>query len=80
MELIAMIFLLVGGIISLVGSIWFLIVAFKESILWGVGCFLIPFVSLIFLIMHIDKAGKPFGVSLLGTVILVMGSLIAGGI
>lgn len=41
-----------GLAILFIGTIWFLIVAFSENILWGLGClFLVP-VSLIFLIMH----------------------------
>lgn len=47
-----MILLAVGFIISVVAGIWFLVVAFKQSVLWGLGCLFVPFVSLIFLIIH----------------------------
>ena len=54
------------------GGIWFLIVTFQESVGWGLGCLFVPFVSLIFLILHWDVAKKPFLVSLLGTVTYIM--------
>jgi len=34
----------------------FYIVAFKESILWGLGCLIVPFVSLVFLIVFWNDA------------------------
>jgi hypothetical protein len=61
-----------GIIMSAIGGIWFLVVAFQESVLWGLGCMFVPFVSLIFLISHWSNAAKPFGVSLLGSVIMVI--------
>lgn len=67
-----MILFVFGIIMSAIGGIWFLVVAFQESLLWGLGCLFVPFVSLIFLISHWSNAAKPFGVSLLGSVIMVM--------
>ena len=66
------ILLVFGVILSVIGGIWFLIVAFQESVLWGLGCMFVPFVSLIFLITHWRDAAKPFGVSLLGSVMVLM--------
>ena len=66
MQIIGTILLALGGITCLVGGIWFLVVAFQESVLWGLGCLLVPFVAIIFLIMHSDKALKPFLVQLVG--------------
>lgn len=64
----------VGILISAVGGIWLLVVAFQESVLWGLGCLFIPIVSLVFVIMHWEKGGKPFLVSLGGGVIAVVGA------
>ena len=68
----------IGAIIAVIAGIWFLVVAFSESVLWGLGCLLIPFVSLIFLIMHWDKAGKPFLVNVLGFALILGGSFMSG--
>ena len=39
---------------------WFLIAAFKNSILWGLGCLLLYPVSIIFLILNWSEAKNPF--------------------
>jgi hypothetical protein len=65
--------LIVGIILALVGGIGMLIVAFRESVLWGIGCLLIPLVSLIFVISHWDEAKKPFLIQLAGVVLMILG-------
>jgi hypothetical protein len=71
MEAVGMVIFAIGAIVSIIGGIWFLIVAFRQSVWWGLGCLFVPFVSLVFLIMHWRDAAKPFFVSLLGTAIIV---------
>ena len=73
MEVIGLILVAVGLIVALVGGIWFLVVAFQESVIWGLGCLFVPFVSLVFLVMHWDKAGKPFLIELAGIVPMFLG-------
>ena len=76
METLGMILVGLGVIVSLIGSIWFLVVAFRESVLWGLGCLLLSPVSLIFLILHFGDSIKPFGVSFLGSVLTIIGFII----
>lgn len=64
---------ILGFVIMLIGGLWVLIEAFKESILWGLGCLFIPIVTLVFVIMHWDKAGKPFLIQIVGMVIFAVG-------
>ena len=75
MEVIGVMLIAVGMVVSLIGGIWFLVVAFQESILWGLGCLFVPFVSLIFLIMHWDRAGKPFLIQMAGVVPMLVGMM-----
>tara|TARA_B100000609_G_scaffold187541_1_gene173064 strand:- start:508 stop:768 length:261 start_codon:yes stop_codon:yes gene_type:complete len=74
MAILGGIIFFIGIAISLVGGIWFLIEAFKESIWWGLGCLLISFVSLIFLCMHFQAVKKPFFIQLAGLALLIIGS------
>ncbi len=53
-----------------------LIAAFKESILWGLGCIFIPIVSLIFIIMHWPVAKKPFFIELAGVILMFIGIIL----
>ena len=79
MEVLGIILLIVGVVLSIIGGIWFIIVTFREGILWGLGSLFIPFVSLVFLITHWNEAGKPFGISLLGSALAVIGTVMAPG-
>lgn len=69
----------IGAIMVLIGSIWFIIAAFSESVLWGIGCIIVPFVSLFFLFSHWDKAGKPFLIQLGGFALVIVGTIAGGG-
>ena len=65
----------VGGLILLVAAVFgimLLVEAFKVHVLWGLGSIFVPFVSLIFVIMHWQVAKKPFLWNLLGAVLIVV--------
>jgi len=64
----------IGIIVYVVGCIWLCVVAFKEHVLWGLGCLFLPIVQLVFLVMHWRKALKPFFVLLLGLALFVFAS------
>ena len=55
-----------GIVLLLVGGLCFLIAAFRESLLWGLGVLLLPIVPLIFLILHWQRAKGPFFLQLYG--------------
>jgi hypothetical protein len=78
METIGTFVMFFGLIVSVIAGIWFLIAAFSENILWGLGCMFVPFVSLFFLILHWNKAGKPFLVNLVGLALLFGGAFMSG--
>lgn len=79
MFMIGILVLVVGAIIAVISGIWILVLAFQESLLWGLGSLFIPFVSLVFVIMHWDKAGKPFLINLGGGVLVGLGALMSWG-
>jgi len=68
----------IGTGLGLLGGIWLLIVAFKESIWWGLGSLFIPFVSLIFVVLHWSVAKTPFLISLLSVVMVIAGAFMMG--
>jgi len=79
MEFLGNLLVVVGLIGSLIGTLWILIVAFQESVTWGLGCILLPFpLALAFVCLHWDKAGKPFLVQLAANVSLFGGLLMVG--
>ena len=75
METLGMIIWGIGGIIAFIGWIWFLVVAFRQTIWWGLGSLFIPIVALVFLIMYWGDTAKPFLMLVLGAVIIVVVSI-----
>jgi len=68
------ILLILAGIgIALVGNIQILIMAFRESVLWGLGILFVPFVGLIFVVMRWQDCWKPFLTNVAGIVVLWIG-------
>jgi hypothetical protein len=65
-----------GFIIFLIGSFGYLIATFRTSIIWGLSCLFLPFVSFIFLFVHWKKASKPFFTSMTGIAIIFLGVLL----
>jgi hypothetical protein len=56
---------MIGGVLAmLVSLIWVVVIAFKDSIGWGIGCLLSP-VALIYVLTHRKRCKRPlivFGV------------------
>lgn len=66
---------LAGMLFAVACGLWFTYETFCESILWGLVCLIFPIASLIFLVMHWDRAGKPFLYSLIGAGAMMFGQL-----
>lgn len=52
MSLVVLALLLIGFLLSLIGGIWGLVLAFSDHVLWGLAYLLVPFASLAFFIMR----------------------------
>ena len=79
MQTLGTIVMVLGVAISAIGGIWLLITAFQESVMWGIGCLLFSPASLVFIIMHWDDAKKPFGLNVLGFLVIILGAALGGG-
>ncbi len=58
--------------IAMFSYLWLIIEGFKKHVLWGLGIFFIPLVSIVFAIMHWQVAKKPFLINLLASVLIVV--------
>ena len=76
MVVLGVLLFVVGMIIGFIGGLWLLVLAFQESIFWGLGSLFLPFVSLIFVIMHWDTAKKPFLIWLASIPLWLIGAMI----
>ena len=73
MESLAGILLFIGFVILLFFGIRILIIAFHKSFLWGLACLILPFVDLLFVILHWDETKSPFLKALLAIPFLIGG-------
>ncbi|KRA14571.1 MULTISPECIES: hypothetical protein [unclassified Lysobacter] len=64
---------LLGLALSVIGGLWIIVNAFRESVLWGLGSLLIPLVALVFAIMNFSENKIPLLICVVGTVLTIMG-------
>ena len=69
------VFYLIGGLMSLVGTIKVILAAFRLSILWGLAYLFLPFASLIFWIRHWPEAREGVILSFKGLGIALIAGL-----
>lgn len=79
MEIVSLVLLGIGLLISVIYGIKLLILAFQKSVLWGLGSLFVPFVGLIFVIMHWAEAKGPFLKSLLCIPFFVVAGILGAG-
>ena len=77
LTLLATAFVLVGLLLMLAGALSFLLAAFREGLLWGLGVLFVPPLALVFLIVHWQVAKRGFFLKLYGIGLVVVGALIA---
>lgn len=70
----------IGIALIVIGGIGFLIAAFKESILWGLGCIIFPVIQLVFLVMHWREAKNPFLLQVVGIVAVIIAASFIGDV
>src|SRR5262249_29326930 len=70
---LAIVLLGFGYLVAFVGGVWFPVVAFQESALWGLLCIFVPFASLVFLVMHLEETWRPFVLNLVGAALIGAG-------
>lgn len=69
---------LIGWAVAAIGGLWLVVVAFKESVLWGLGVLVVPFVGLFFAVTHWKEAKSPFLLSTAGAVVAVATAFLMG--
>ncbi len=62
-----------GLLLFVVGAIWIVVNAFGQSVWWGLGSLLVPFVALIFALLNFAENKLPLLLYVVGTVLLFMG-------
>ena len=71
--------MLVGTIIVMVGVIKFMMAAFADGALWGIGSLVLPVVALAYLILHWIDAWRPALTATIGYAIVILGYYLKTG-
>jgi hypothetical protein len=73
------ILLAIGGVLTLVGWIWIIVIAFQSGdVVWGIVSIFCGIVALVYAAMHMDKARTPLFVLIGGIVLNIIGSALGG--
>lgn len=67
-----------GWILSIIGGVWLIVLAFQDSILWGVLTLLIPCALLVFIVKAWPVTMRPTLISIAGSVISGIGVAMGG--
>lgn len=62
-----------GVALSVIGWLWLVVNAFRESALWGIGSFIISPIALIFGLLNFGENKIPLLLSVVGLVMYFMG-------
>ena len=77
METLALICVVAGIVIYLIGSIGFIIAEFKTGILWGLCGLLFQVVHIAYAILHFQECKKWLGFLLVGFALIIVGSILS---
>jgi hypothetical protein len=61
-----------GLVFAIGGFLWIVVKAFGESILWGLGCFFLPFVAWIYSFINWSDLKVPFLIHAAGIVMVFL--------
>ena len=77
MEIIGLVLFVIGLIISFIYGIKLIIIAFQESVLWGLLYLFLPFANLYFIITRWAECSSAFLRSLIAVAFMIVGALMA---
>lgn len=67
-----------GMIVWLVGNLMFLVIVFRNSLVWFFGCLLVPFLDLSYFLLYPKQTWKPMLIAIVGCLAAVGGYCLAG--
>jgi hypothetical protein len=77
MDVVVVVVGLVGLVLAVSGGLWVLVLAFRQSVLWGLGCLLIPGCAIVFVILYRGETVRPLVINLLGWLLVGVAAMLA---
>jgi hypothetical protein len=66
-----------GGLLTLVSTIWLLVLGFKEHVLWGVAIFFVPGAGLVYGVMRWGKAQEALILGVVGAMMMLAAAILS---
>jgi hypothetical protein len=64
-----------GSLFAFLGSLWIIILGWQRSILWGLTCFLVPIIQLVYVGAYWKESKEAFFLLLAGLVMVILAAL-----
>ncbi len=65
-------FVVLGWTFAFLGSLWIIVLGWQRSVAWGIGCFLLPLVQLIYVGLHWKESKEAFFMILGGFAFMIL--------
>ena len=67
--------LILGYVLAFLGSLWIIVLGWQRKILWGVICFLVPAVQLVYVAVYWKESKEGFFLLLAGLGLVILAAL-----
>lgn len=75
---VAFVLVLFGLPIWVAGSMKFLVIVYRSSVLWFFGCLFIPYADLVYFLLNIKQTWRAMLICTVGCVLTVLGAALSG--
>jgi hypothetical protein len=69
------ILLVLGWILTFLGGLWIIMLGWQRNIYWGVICFLIPVIQIVYVVAHWKESKEAFFLQIVGFVLVILAAL-----
>ena len=66
---------ILGWVLTFFGSLWIIVLGWQRNIYWGVVCFFIPIVQLVYVAFYWKESKEAFFLLMAGFVLVILGGL-----
>ena len=67
---------ILGWVLSCLGGLWIIVLAWEKDVWWGAGCFLLPFVQWFYVGLHWKESKHAFMLQVSGLAVLVLAEML----
>jgi hypothetical protein len=64
-----------GWVLEFLGGFWIIILGWQRNILWGVVCFFVPIIQLMYVALHWKESKEAFYLQIAGFVLVILAAL-----